>query len=59
MKDLKELVCGKSSDPVPGAEKYQLRKQAGSSSLSSGLDTNEHHVPCLHEGSRHSTVPII
>ena len=67
MKDLKETVCAKSSDPVPGAEKYQLRNQAGSSSLSSGLNTNEHHktvtqgscsvnhVPCSHEGSRHST----
>lgn len=67
MKDLKETVFVKSSDPVPGAEKYQLRNQAGSSSLSSGLNTNEHHktvtqgscsvnhVPCSHEGSRRST----
>ena len=43
MKDLKETACVKSSDPASGAEKHQLRKQASSSSLSSGLDTNEHH----------------
>jgi len=42
MEDLKETVCVKSSDPVPGAEKYQLTNQAGSSSFSSGLDTNKH-----------------
>lgn len=69
MKDLKEKVCMKSSDPVSGAEKHFLRNQAGSSSMSSSLDTNEHHkavtqgscsmdhVPLWREGQ--DTGPII